>query len=162
LFVGCETGSVFQYANIDNNLGGNFSLVSNSFSNINLGLRTHPALANLISNDTLEMLVGDYAGGAVLYARASTSAIGLPTVSKAAEISLFPNPANDRLIVKVSVDESIRPKLTIVNLLGVVQLSQSLDVLTFEIPCSTWPSGIYFAKLEHKNGLLVQKFMVQH
>ena len=163
LFVGCETGSIFHYGNIDNNLSGNFNLITDHFSNIQLGLRTHPSLANLFYNDTLELLVGSYTGGVVLYHRTDTVNVSTaPYIRKDPKISIFPIPANTEIKIMLTSEANQLGKIKIYNELGAQILSAAFTTNILQLDCSNWPSGQYLIKYLSNESLSINKVLVIH
>ena len=67
LLVGTFTGKIQHYNNIEGNLNGNFSLVTNAFEFINEGIQSAPAMANLYGDNNRVLLVGSKSGGLFLF-----------------------------------------------------------------------------------------------
>jgi hypothetical protein len=80
------------------------------------------------------------------------------------EISVYPNPATDRLTVGLNFKENEKAKLTITDMLGKVCSVQELGtVMTGEqhipVNISNLPSGTYFITLVATNGSVTSKFV---
>jgi hypothetical protein len=117
LSIGSEQGKVFLFSGIKNNLEGVFTDVSDrwneyvcSFEN-RFGWRSASAMADLNDDGTLEMLVGNFAGGLVLLNGNIVVNQGVEEDSSES-FRVFPNPAQGRVTIEGS------GKLTIMNVLG--------------------------------------------
>jgi hypothetical protein len=150
LLVGNKYGHVFQYENSSGNLTGAFHLQSNMFSNINCGERAAPTAAQLLGNDSIEILCGAYRGGVQLYTNSSSSnSNGISTIKNNYEqLLLYPNPCEDKLSVS-GFQFSENTKVEIENILGQVILSLSNYPTSdnYQLNTSNLPVGIYFIKV---------------
>lgn len=103
LFTGTETGRIESYSNIDGNLGGAFSLETETFGQIKAGEKTHVSLADIDNDGKLEMAVGNYRGGISIY---KTDLDGPPPVATYQPVpgkklvDVFPNPARGVVVVR--------------------------------------------------------------
>lgn len=78
-----------------------------------------------------------------------------------AEITLYPNPANQRLFIKnngfTSFDE-----ISVINIVGQKVISKSRFSVSNEIDVSNLRNGIYVLRLKTGNQIISQKFIVKH
>ena len=91
LYLGSANGPILKFNDIDGNLAGTFAMVNDSVSNINLGFRTHPAIADLNGDGINEMLIGNYAGGICLYSIIKSTGYSKVFLQN---VSIAPNPTN--------------------------------------------------------------------
>ena len=83
--------------------------------------------------------------------------VGIENIAEG-EIVLYPNPADEAIVVKAKDIESI----TIINALGeVVFLEKDLSEAT-QIPVKDWREGLYFLALKNKEQTRFEKLMVKH
>ena len=148
LLVGNKYGHVYQYENISNNLLGNFTLKSSNFSNIKCGERAAPTAAQLLGNDSLEVLCGAYRGGVQLY---TDGGFGVPNEvadfkNETENLIVFPNPTNRSLVIS---HRSLVNKIQIYNLLGqcCISLNTKHQAPSTIVDVSMLQNGIYFIKV---------------
>ena len=153
LLVGNKYGHVFQYENISNNLLGNFSLRSNNFSNIKCGERAAPTSAQLIGNDSVEVLCGTYRGGVQLY---TDGGFGVPNAvnnlqNETEKLIVFPNPTKQSLAI---IHQSLVNAIQVYNVLGqcCISLNTKYQALSSIIDVSILQNGIYFLKATDEKG----------
>jgi hypothetical protein len=81
----------------------------------------------------------------------------------ASDISVYPNPATDKLIV--SSPELVVNKIEIYNSLGEKVLTQTApyNVKPFQttVNVSSFSSGIYFLKLKSKSDYFIKKIIIE-
>ncbi len=164
LLVGNKYGKVYQYENISNNLTGTFMLQSNNFSGINGGERAAPTAAQLLGNDSVEILCGAYRGGVQLYTNGGT---GIPngvqqlTMNKE-QLTIYPNPANESIVVSL---KSLVNTIEVFDVLGQLMVRQAYHDITATAPSpleragvrldiSNLASGIYFLKATDDKGMV--------
>ncbi len=74
------------------------------------------------------------------------------------EISIFPNPAKD--VLNVHSPDVIR-NISIINILGMVELESSPNAASCNLDLSGFDNGIYFVRIQTSNGTLTKKIQVQ-
>jgi hypothetical protein len=100
LFAGSEFGDIYYYTGIENNLLGEFKLVSKKFLNINEGLRCAVSISNLNNDLYPEMVVGNYSGGLSYFTGTEPSSPGIfENQTFSTQFRIYPNPANDIIFV---------------------------------------------------------------
>jgi len=77
------------------------------------------------------------------------------------ELRLFPNPANDFITLKTPVDVA-DSNVKIFNILGKTMKSLKMTHSNYKIDISDLPVGLYFLRLETKNGVTTKKFVKQN
>jgi len=80
-----------------------------------------------------------------------------------ADISLWPNPVNDRLNISFELDESITAKVQLTDLYG-NKLQQSSELIKskshlLSYDMSEYPAGIYFASIMTEEGMMCKKIL---
>ncbi|MDD3630673.1 MAG: T9SS type A sorting domain-containing protein [Bacteroidales bacterium] len=73
--------------------------------------------------------------------------------------SIYPNPANDLLIINSAISMN---QITIINNIGQVVMNVEPNTDTYQINTSTLPEGIYTARIITKNGLSTKLIVVAH
>lgn len=91
LLVGAESGEVFRYDSLENNLTGTFPLRERHFGAIQEGGRISISGADIDQDGQLEWVVGNRRGGVSLFDDLTATAI-FPEKSANFSVQLFPNP----------------------------------------------------------------------
>ena len=151
LLVGSKKGDLFYYNNIDDNLEGDFNLVTAFTDNIWIGSHSAPAVANLTADSRLEMALGNRRGGVELYQSAPTSNIGLANFADEWNIQLYPNPADNAFILDLGNLESYalnQMQIRVYSMLGnLIFQQESILSNQTEIKVEQWPVGTYIVEL---------------
>jgi hypothetical protein len=132
LIVGSESGKLYYFKNIDDNLTGSFEendslflLLDNepvAFSN---GIRTGVAIGEFDQDGFFELVVGNYAGGLNYYAGIPSPVSGIPSTRHTVPtVNLWPNPATEHLNVMIVTDLNQTCNLEILDLTGRKLLNQ--------------------------------------
>ena len=87
-----------------------------------------------------------------------TSSIIKVWMGRGAIVSLFPNPASEKIVINLSEPSSIN-QIQLVNTAG--QVLQQLNTIQFlnEINISELQAGIYYIRFHGKNGLITKSFV---
>ena len=88
---------------------------------------------------------------------ASDCVLGVSNVSESADISLYPNPANDR----ISINAPAPAMVTIYNVIGEQMQVASYDHQTIEINTSAFEAGVYLAQFKFADGTFATKKFVK-
>lgn len=67
LISGSINGQLYRYGNISGNLNGDFTLLDTIFEGIDVGDRSHAAMADINNDGMFELVIGNGAGGLNLY-----------------------------------------------------------------------------------------------
>lgn len=167
LFVGSQTGYIYYYTDIDNNLNGKFTLsgiltyeeANNNIHFIQEGERTGVAVIGLNSEGFPDLIVGNYAGGLAYYQGINPPLVNGVQVDRSygkCNFTLFPNPAKDVITIEVQSAPNSRIQIEILNIFGqVVYSSRYIGINRQKINISNFPAGIYICKL---NSLTVNNY----
>ena len=93
LLVGSQDGGIFHYGNIEGNLQGSFTLLSETFGDIDEGVNTAPWGGDLDGDGQWEWLIGNGRGGMAIYSMIDSLNTRLKPQDLPAKIAFFPNPA---------------------------------------------------------------------
>lgn len=171
MFVGSEsnkagstkTGWLWKFRDIDGNLAGNFTLVDSMYQNIWEGLRM-TVNGNDINNDgSLDLTIGNYAGGVAIYL-GDTTALSVPEPYHAElEFTIFPNPSSGIITLQMQKDPDGKASaVSIYNMLGeevfTTPLKDRISVRTLDI--SHLPDGVYCFEVKAKNTSFSKKLVL--
>ncbi|MGL4630390.1 MAG: T9SS type A sorting domain-containing protein, partial [Leadbetterella sp.] len=81
----------------------------------------------------------------------------LSTPIKDPILSVFPNPASEKIVIKLDITQDLPIELSIYTQAGKLALSRQLVLPTNEIDIKTFPEGIYTLVLESANKVFVKK-----
>lgn len=143
LIVGTQGGTLRSYF-ISQNLQDTFFLSDAAWGGIDVGSRSHPALADLDQDGTLDLMVGNYSGGLSLYRTVlQDCSVSVKTpVAPANQLSVSPNPASQW--ARITWSEQPNATWQAFNALGQVMSSGVLHAGVDYVDTRTWPSGLYF------------------
>lgn len=159
LLVGNESGHVQRYSNIDQNLGGAFTLAESHFSQLELGEPTSVFTANLIGNDTSELALGMFGGGMQIRSWDNNYVNGTNNSTHKIRLYLYPNPSNTQCNLLAS---SIIHEIRILNVYGQTISSYSLNSQQFSFPTSSLSEGTYIIRVSGKDFTSSERLIVVH
>lgn len=103
-------------------------------------------------------------GGDMLWKMTDTSSTttNIPTTNKENQITIAPNPAHDRVYITLS-EEYEHAQISITDLTGKVLLTQPIDATKkqVELTLPSAPTGIYLLNLQHKDGVITQRLLIE-
>lgn len=163
LLVGTESGYIYQYQNIENNLEGIFSLVDTMYQNIWEGARSCIAIADLNNDTTLDLGIGNYRGGVTLYKNLREQD-SVPIVNDSSLfVSIYPNPAAGKVNIKITGNKNNFKTIQVsfVNAMGQL-VYQNIFTANYLIPIdvSKFSSGVYEVELKSETYKINQKVMI--
>ena len=109
LLVGSESGHLYRYNNIDNNLLGSFALVDTFAFGIWDGIKTSVSFQDLNNDGIRDLIIGNQSGGLIYY-QSDTTNTKITEVPE--NLHIFPNPATNKIFVDSEGEK------TIYNILG--------------------------------------------
>lgn len=157
LFVGAYNGKLNYFHHIDGHLtdGDTFSLYSDHFLNLDVGLYSSVFVDDINGNGFLNLFVGQDLGGLFLFEADPLSTASINELQIEKELILFPNPGNQLVtIVSKNGKTSSIKLLDAYNILG---QKQHLEWTGSQIDVSRLRSGTYYfvfevdGKIEHLN-----------
>ena len=92
----------------------------------------------------------DYKGG-------TNSGINSYTVNRTNDILIYPNPANDIITIEENSLINKNGLISIYNIQGQIVLEQTLQDAKSQIDISSLEKGVYFVKVNNRNGMQVRK-----
>lgn len=155
LIVGSLSGYLYHYTGIDGNLSGTFTLADSMYQNIFQPVNASPAMHDVNGDGRLDLVVGTYSGGVVLYTRQLISSLADPGLTQGPYFDLFPNPARQEISIRLSgLPEEpvfeVRDVLGSLVVRGRVQQVSSLIDITFLTPgvyvCTVIVDGRSFSR----------------
>ncbi len=172
LAVGSQSGFIYMYKNIDNNLSGQFQLIEDSAffvrnqSRVPIyeGVRSGVAIADLNADGFPDLILGNYSGGCTFYKGITppplTISINEQPNIEDYSLTVFPNPCSDILTIRALYNEE---PLEFERIVIYNTLMQEIEVIaggSKAINVKDFKTGIYFLQIyPKKGGRLSAKFV---
>jgi len=86
--------------------------------------------------------------------------VGINKDNTITDITLYPNPAKDKITIKTDTKEIVGAVVSIYGVQGQLLLQQTLKQNNTQIDISQFPQGVYIAKIKLSDGSFVQKKFV--
>ena len=154
LLVGSESGRIYRYKNIDNNLEGTFDLVDDFFQNIDEGKNSAFVFEDLTNDNKRDLILGMQSGGLLYYKNEAFSSSQLQPPFAKTEI--YPNPTNSELIVDTKGKTT---NIRIYSLMGKLLYNQKIQTKT-RIDVSGFSPSAYLVHIEGPKTSTWQKIIV--
>lgn len=154
LLIGSESGRIYHYKNIENNLEGTFDLVDDFFQNIDEGTNSAFVFEDFTNDNKRDLILGMQSGGIFYYVNEAFSTIQLPSILE--EIEIYPNPAFTDLIINT---KGKTVNISIYSLLGQLLYFQELQTKT-SIDISNFSPSAYLVHVEDSQTSTWQKIIV--
>lgn len=172
LFVGTNFGEIIVYDSIDGNTLGNYTPIDT----ISIcGGSVTPTLGNIMGNDSLELLVGQAAGGLTLFGVGDYELVEDTTLKDSSGIGIYgpelleenvviyPNPTQQVLNVELKSMEGASVAIEIFDVIGrkilerpsFVSSSRQVEQFTMD----ELKKGIYLVVIKSNKGSLVKKVL---
>jgi hypothetical protein len=145
LFVGSESGKIFYFRDIEDNLSGEFMLAEERLLLIREGIRTVPAVGFITGSDYPDLIVGNYSGGLSFYQGAMPKPFGVINLQNKVkhDFEIYPNPASESLTLSVNHAGFVTARLEVYDLTGRLLFAKNNLVSNQAIPVGEWSRGIY-------------------
>jgi hypothetical protein len=158
LFVGSFSGSIYQFANIDSNLTGQFTAVNSTAATLWDGGKSAIAIADINNDNQADMIIGNLSGGIAYFSSDSsladtTTVVVNATNSQEARFNIFPNPTKKSFLIRSNSNGAVQ----IHNLLGHLVYTTIKKENEIKINTSQLPKGIYIVELNK----MIQKLIIE-
>ncbi len=84
--------------------------------------------------------------------------VGIEEFITSDEITVFPNPANDKIIIEYSIITK-NQTISVYSILGQLLIQQPMLQTKINIDVSSFPSGIYAVEMKTEKGIALKKFV---
>ncbi|MBK6731682.1 MAG: T9SS type A sorting domain-containing protein [Bacteroidetes bacterium] len=146
LMVGSESGTIFYYQPTED-WSGSFTLLTNSFSNIDDGEYTDAVFQDINNDNIPELLTGNYRGGITLYGDEST--VDAIEDLSSEQILIYPNPTKNILFIAATNNITA---ITLISVSGTIIQKQNMNSSRVELNLENVTSGIYLLYIQLNNG----------
>ncbi|MCU0432606.1 MAG: T9SS type A sorting domain-containing protein [Bacteroidia bacterium] len=160
LLVGSERGFLFRYDNIDNNLGGTFTLTDSLYVDSRIGARIAPAGADLNNDGAIDLIIGNYSGGLNAFWGDNNVSTGGEIAGETTVFSIFPNPASD-LVQLQTTSTAVKPStLRIFGLNGQLVMNQPITSPLATVQTAALAPGVYICQITTHSGAVAHRRLV--
>lgn len=159
LYVGSLSGYIYKYDNIENNLSGSFNLIDSSF--LYEPFMATVAGADINADGFLDILIGNYSGGATWYTNANTPVNELQLQMEMYHV--YPNPANNIVYIKFETASGTKEyEIIITDVMGNEVFRAKDRSILQTIDVHNWSDGIYLCKVTGSGLVTNHKLVVNH
>jgi hypothetical protein len=163
LVVGSERGWLYRYDNIEGNLSGSFTLTDSMFVSWREGGFSAPAVGDINNDGLYDMIIGNYAGGVSLFMGDNSVSTSNLSLTNEPEISISPNPALTSFTIHFALQLNQHATYSIIDLNGRIVVQGLIQNQYTIVSCATLPDGIYFCRVEDKEGRVInKKILITH
>ncbi|MCX6296267.1 MAG: T9SS type A sorting domain-containing protein [Bacteroidetes bacterium] len=113
----------------------------------------------LTGADFITATATDLLGNTSEFSLNTNITVDINDIAKNDGIKLYPNPANDNLIVEFTDAKFLNTEYIIVNMLGEVVKTGIIEEMKNRIPVENLPGGIYYLQLNNKNDRSILKIV---
>jgi len=154
LLSGSLNGYLYEFSNIDGNLNGTFT-VDSSYLNIWEGVNSSLSIADVTNDGKLDMLIGNYAGGAAFYK--GDSSVSIQEKENIKKVNIYPNPTNGMINIDLSNNDLTNGSIAIINLLGEIIYYKKISTSKINVDIGNYPAGVYLVKFSNNSSNKVFK-----
>jgi hypothetical protein len=161
LFIGDVDGRLGFYSGIDGNLDPtqSFTTESSNYLGINTDGYSSFWVADMNSDDDLELYAGQDLGGIYRFEHDPNSSVSLSELLPT-DLAIYPNPTNDFITVSTSTD--LIERTTVINLQSQLVRDESPLSNKIVLDLSELPSGVYFISNQLSSGQTITRKIVKN
>ena len=106
ILIGSESGQIYHYRSVNNDLSFNFELVSDDFQNLSQGKNTALVYEDFTNDGKRDMFLGMQSGGLFYFVNDSVSS-DLEIIKDNYQLKIYPNPTNNYLTIETTNESQI-------------------------------------------------------
>ena len=106
ILIGSESGQIYHYRSVNNDLSLNFELVSDDFQNLSQGKNTALVYEDFTNDGKRDMFLGMQSGGLFYFVNDSVSS-DLEIIKDNYQLKIYPNPTNNYLTIETTNESQI-------------------------------------------------------
>lgn len=145
ILVGSESGQLYHYRSVDNDISINFELISNDFQGINEGKNTAVLFEDFTADNKRDLFLGMETGGLFYFINDSIGTSINNNLNKSS-VNIFPNP----FINYITIDTDKATTVSIYSVLGRLVESEQI-YQSSSISLGHLPSSYYFVHIQQDN-----------
>jgi hypothetical protein len=145
LIVGAGPPMCFEPITTSDIYKGGWGLLDHEFNDVVAG----PGHYTLIYADRNDTICGSY------------TALNVHNINEIKKLDIYPNPANDEVIIKAEGNTS-ELQIDVINIFGQIVLSTSTKTTVYSFNVKNFPSGVYNVRVGDEGKYFNQKLVVGH
>jgi hypothetical protein len=162
ILLGSESGWLYHYGDIDNNVAGTWTLLDSAYMGIYEGHRTGAVLHDFTGDGVADLVIGNYRGGLSFWRSDEIMTTSGAGNTRERQFMLHPNPAAGQVVLEWLVEGSAPVK-------GIWLISSGLGQEVMRVPATGTrtlldveglPGGVYQVHLEGHPEVPAQRLMV--
>ena len=106
ILIGSESGQIYHYRSVNNDLSFNFELVSDDFQNLSQGKNTALVYEDFTNDGKRDMFLGMQSGGLFYFINDSVAS-DLEIIKDNYQLKIYPNPTNNYLTIETTNESQI-------------------------------------------------------
>ncbi len=106
ILIGSESGQIYHYRSVNNDLSLNFELVSDDFQNLSQGKNTALVYEDFTNDGKRDMFLGMQSGGLFYFINDSVAS-DLEIIKDNYQLKIYPNPTNNYLTIETTNESQI-------------------------------------------------------
>ena len=147
LLVGSESGTIYHYQNIDNNLTGNFNLIDSVYNGIDESKRLTLSVYDYNADGVIDLIAGNGDGGVRGYLGNNSNGLNSNQYDELF-FDVSPNPIKDENIISIRFVSTIENgQLQIMDVLGKTVKSENIRGQYCQFNLSSLSKGTYVLTL---------------
>lgn len=145
ILIGSESGQIYHYRSINNDLSLNFELLSDNFQGLAQGKNTALVYEDFTNDGKRDLFLGMQTGGLFYFVNDST-AIDLEIIKENNELAIYPNPANNF----INVETNIKSQILIYSSIGQLVMNKKIYG-TSTLDISNLSKGYYLLNINQQD-----------
>ena len=161
LFIGCQNGTIYHYGDIEGNLDGEFTLIDTFFMDIDEGIRSTVAVADINADNYPDFLFGNYRGGITIYSENDPNTIVSTSNPETTlfDLQIYPNPTNNNIHINIKNYEKLL-NIRMYDVHGREVISSKTFKQNINLPVRHLSTGMYFIIIQNDEIQLTKKIIV--
>lgn len=163
LLVGSESGWIWNFGDIDGNLGGTFTLLDSTWQSVKEGGYSSVVLHDFDDDGWDDAVTGNYRGGITYWRNDIAAAVDdRPVLQATQAFTLAPNPTGASVEVVLNMPLTAGLVISVLDASGRVALRKPVNALRSWVDASTLTNGVYVVRLSCPGGQWSQRLVVLH
>ncbi len=161
LFIGCRNGTIYHYGDIEEDLDGDFTLIDTFFMDIDEGVRSTVAVADINADNYPDFLLGNYRGGITIYSENAPNTITPISnpESNIFDLQIYPNPTNNYIHINANnYDNWLHIRVYDVH--GREVILNKTFKQNIQLPVGHLNAGMYFIIIQNEEIHIVEKIII--
>lgn len=150
LLIGTQGGTVYRYDSVISTNITKYNRLDSMYCYINVHQRSAPFVADIDKDGKMEMMIGGYAGGIVMFKQYFNVGIdNLTTDNK--KVSVYPNPANNNITITWNdgfANSTVDIKLVSVTGQVVKKTTTAAGITSVQIGVADLAQGVYYCVVQ--------------